>query len=140
MTIKSIFFLTLSLSLLLFTGCGDNVGLKGKAVFSDDGSPLTTGMVCFEKDGYLARGNLQPDGTFTVGSLKKSDGLPKGTYRVYITGAEKVIGQSKMGLPLYEPLIDKKYAAANTSGITIDVAPTTKFFEVVVDRCQPLKK
>jgi hypothetical protein len=134
---KNIISFTLSLSLLLLTGCGGNIQLKGKVVFSDDGSPVPIGTVCFEMDSYLARGNLQSDGTFAVSSIKENDGLPKGTYRVYITGSQKLIGTSIMGLPLYESLIDEKYAATNTSGITIDVSPSTKYFEITVDRYQP---
>ena len=94
MTYRIIF--ALSLSLLLLAGCNDGkVGLRGKAVFSDDGSPVPVGTVCFETDNYFSRGDLSPDGTFVVGSLKQTDGLPSGTYRVYITGATKVIGQDR---------------------------------------------
>ena len=134
---KKSIFLALSLSLLVLTGCGDKVGLRGKAVFSDDGSPVPVGTVCFETDSYLARGDLRTDGTFTVGSLKASDGLPAGSYRVYISGAQKSIGTDDQGMELYELLIDPKFTSGTTSGITIDVTPSTKFFEVKVDRFDP---
>ncbi len=134
---NSILF-TLALSLLVLAGCGDKVGLKGKAVF-DDGSPVPTGTVCFETDTYLARGDLKPDGTFVVGSLKANDGLPPGKYRVYISGAQKSIGQDKEGMDIYESLIDEKFASGSTSGITIDVTPSTKNFEIKVDRYDPAK-
>ena len=138
---KSIFFLALSLSLLALVGCGPNVSLKGKATFSDDGSPLTTGTVCFETDSFLARGDLRPDGTFTTGSLTQNDGLPVGKYRVYISGAQKVIGKDEQtGMEIYEPLIDPKFASGSTSGIEIEVTPSTKFLDVVVDRYDPTKK
>ena len=127
----------LSFSLLLLTGCDTNVGLKGKVIFSDDRSPVPTGIVCFEMDNFLARGIINPDGTFVVGSLKAKDGLPKGTYRVYVSGAKKVIEPEKGGLEILEPLIDEKFTSGITSGIAIDVTPSTKFFEVVVDRYQP---
>ena len=137
---KNIVFCILSL-LLLFTGCeGGKVGLKGKIVFSDDGSPLPIGTVCFESDNYLSRGHLKPDGTFAVGSLKQTDGFPSGTYRVYVTGATKVVGQDQEGNDLYEPLINEKFFSGKTSGLTIDVTPSTQYFEVVVDRYQPKKK
>ena len=136
MTKNSIFF-ALSLSLVLLTGCGDKVGLKGKATFNDDGSPVPTGTVCFETDTYLARGDLKPDGTFTVGSLTANDGIPPGKYRVYISGAQKSIGQDKEGMDLYESLIDEKFASGTTSGITIDVTPSTKNLDIKVDRYVP---
>ena len=137
---KNSIFFALSLSLLMLAGCGDKVGLRGKATFTDDGSPVPTGTVCFETDTYLARGDLKPDGTFVVGSLKANDGLPPGKYRVYISGAQKSIGQDKEGMDIYESLIDEKFASGSTSGITIDVTASTKNLDVKVDRYVPKKK
>ena len=128
MTYRILFTLTL----LLLAGCNSgNVGLTGKVTFSDDGSPLPVGSVCFTTDTYFARGDLKPDGTFVVGSLKSNDGLLPGTYRVHILGAEKEIGPET-----YESLIDKKFASGATSGITLNVTASTKHFEIVVDRYQ----
>ena len=122
------------LSLLALTGCSDMVKLKGKVVYSDDGSPLTTGMVCFETDTYNARGELSSDGTFEMGSYKDNDGLPPGTYRVFISNALKVIGTDARGLNVYESLIDEKFTSGSTSGITVEVTPSTKEFNFEVDR------
>jgi len=111
----------------------------GKVVFSDDGSPVPIGTVCFETDTYFARGDLKPDGTFVVGSLKANDGLPSGKYRVYISGAQKSIGQDKEGMDIYASLIDEKFASGSTSGITIDVTSRKKYIEIKVDRYNPRK-
>ena len=129
-----------ALSLLVLAGCGDKVALRGKAVFSDDGSPVPVGTVGFETDTYHARGDLKPDGTFVVGSLKTNDGLPPGSYRVYISGAQKSIGTDANGEEIYESLIDEKFTNSRTSGITIDIKTSTKNFEVVVDRYAPATK
>ena len=130
----------LVLLLLVVTGCDNKVHLKGKVVFSDDGSPVPKGTVFFETDSYSARGNLKPDGTFVVGSEKQSDGLPPGMYRVHISGAQKSIGSDERNhMEIYESLIDEKFANRSTSGITIDVIPSTKFFEIKVDRFDPTK-
>ena len=131
---KNVFFLTLSLLLLVLAGCGDKVTLRGKATFSDNGEPVPVGTVCFETDVFLARGDLKPDGTFIVGSLKASDGLPPGKYRVYITGAEKIIDTDEKGINKYELLIDPKFADSKKSGIELEVTASTKTFDVVVDR------
>jgi hypothetical protein len=136
---KSLFFV-LSVMLLLFAGCGNKVGLRGKVTFSDDGKPLHTGTVCFETDTYLARGTLQPNGTYVVGSISERDGLPPGIYRVFISGAEKEIGRDKDDMPIMEPLIDTKFASGSTSGLSLDVTRSTKTFDIKVERYVPEKK
>ena len=72
--------------LLLFAGCSGNVGLKGTVTFLDDDSPLTVGTVALLKDGKIARGDIKPDGTYVVGFESERDGLPPGTYQIYILG------------------------------------------------------
>ena len=130
-----------ALALLVLAGCDGKVNLKGKVVFSDDGSPVPMGTVVLETDTYVARGTIKPDGTFTVGSEKQTDGLPTGTYNVHITGAQKTIGVQKGSqLPVFELLIDEKYTNRMTSGLTIDVTQSTKFFEIKVDRFDTTKK
>ncbi|MDR0338326.1 MAG: hypothetical protein LBI18_14715 [Planctomycetaceae bacterium] len=136
---KSLFFSFL-LTLILLTGCGDKVGLGGKVTFSDDGSPLGVGTVCFETDTYLARGTLKADGSYVVGSLSEKDGLPAGSYRVYISGAEREVGQDKEGMAMMEPLIDTKFSSGSTSELTLDVTASTKNFDFKVDRYVPPNK
>ena len=136
MTKNSVVF-ALSLSLLILAGCGGKVGLTGRVVFSDDGSPLTMGMVFFETPTFLARGILQPDGTFTVGSLQADDGLPPGKYRVYITGAVKSLGQDATGTEIFESLIDEKFAHMSTSDLEIEITSSMKGFVIEVDRYKP---
>lgn len=133
---KSSVLLVLSLSVLVFAGCGSGmVGLKGTVVFSDDGSPLTAGMICFETDTYVSRGMIGPDGTFVLGSLKTDDGIPPGTYRVFIDRAQQHVGKRGDGEDVYEPMIDPKYADGRTSGITVEVTPSMKKqIEIKVDR------
>jgi len=128
--------LAVSLSLLLVAGCGSQVGLSGKVIYSDDGSPVPTGTVYLESDNSVHRGNIQPDGTFVIGSISERDGLPPGSYRVYIRDAQKAAGEDADGGTIYEQLIDVKFASAATSGKTIDITSSTKNFEIVVDRYQ----
>ena len=126
--------ISLFLALLVFAGCGGNVNLKGKVLFSDDKSPVSVGTICFETDTFLARGDLKPNGTFVVGSLRSRDGLPPGTYRVYFSGVHEALGYDSAGQAIYKPLIDTKLANGSTSGITLDVTSSTKYFEIEVDR------
>ena len=130
--IKNSISTALVLSLLLLIGCGGNVTVTGKVVFSDDGSPLTVGTVCFASNGSLARGDIQPDGTFTVGTLGERDGLPPGTYSVYILGASRIIGSADAGID--EQLIDLKHTSPDTSGKKVEITSSIRDFVIEVDR------
>jgi hypothetical protein len=120
-----------------FIGCSENQRLSGKVTFSDDGSPLTTGMVCFEnaENGKLGRGEINANGTYVVGFENDKDGIPKGTYKVFISNAIKEKGiDKKTGMPINEQLIAPKYSNANISGLTFTADGKTKTFNITVER------
>jgi len=118
-------------------GCGGGkVGLRGKVTFSDDDSPLTVGTVCFETDTFIARGVLQGDGSYSMGSMSNSDGLPPGIYRVYVTGAVRAPDNAGGGMTMPIPLIDSKFASGRSSGITAEITTSTKTFDFQVDRAR----
>ncbi|MDR2439849.1 MAG: hypothetical protein LBE12_10830 [Planctomycetaceae bacterium] len=121
------FFLLLP---LLFLGCNNgHVGLSGKVVFSEDGSPLTFGTVCFSTPTFQAKGEIKNTGSFTMGSLGAADGLPPGTYTVYILGATEDLG----GDNIYS-ILDPKWNSPSTSDFTVTVEKTTRNLEIKVDR------
>ncbi|MDR3108357.1 MAG: hypothetical protein LBU65_01540 [Planctomycetaceae bacterium] len=116
--------------LLCLTGCGNGqVGLSGKVVFSDDGSPLNIGTICFSTPTFQARGEIKADGTFSMASFGKNDGLPPGTYQVGIIGATEDLGGDK----IYS-ILDPKWNGPTTSGFSVTVDKTTKNLEIKVDR------
>ncbi|MDR1924805.1 MAG: hypothetical protein LBQ66_10565 [Planctomycetaceae bacterium] len=131
---KKTFYIFLLL-LIFAAGCSSSkVGLSGKVTFTD-GTPLSIGEIYFETDTFLARATIKPDGTFTVGSLKESDGLPTGTYRVSIVGAfRKLDGMDETGMPLQELLIDEKYTSGTTSNLTCTVPAENGKFNITVER------
>jgi hypothetical protein len=118
--------------LFLFTGCSDKVQVKGKVTLTD-GTPLARGQVIFEQDAFSARGDILSDGTYVMGSLKSNDGLPKGEYVVYISGATEVGGSfefTTMGgggqavttsMPSLTPVIALKYTSGSTSPLRCNV-------------------
>ncbi|MDR1483994.1 MAG: hypothetical protein LBT09_04135 [Planctomycetaceae bacterium] len=130
MKLRLLFF-TAALIFCICMGCSKNVRLSGQVTYSDDGSPLTTGTVCFETDTYTARGNLEPDGTYTLTSVTKNDGLPEGEYRVSVLNAIKGFGEDDA---TNIPLIDPKYGSGSTSGITFQVTPSSNRFDFTVER------
>lgn len=134
----SICSVVLFLLFLGFTGCGgQNVPLRGKVTFSDDKSPLVSGTVVFENEKTRSRGVVQPDGSYVVGTLTATDGIPLGVYKVSVSGAYKS-GTDKpsegMDSASPESLIDEKFANATTSGLTFTVDGKTKIFDFSVDK------
>lgn len=124
-------------------GCGANVPLSGTVTFSDDGSPVPAGTVCFENDAGYGRGTLDQNGRYTLGFGNTGNGIPRGVYGVYVTGAQKPLGMSdepgsvpgsKGGAMRYEELVAPKFHARSTSGITCTVDGSTNTFNFQVDR------
>ena len=143
---KKVFCAATILFVLGGIGCSDKVRVTGKVTFPD-GTPLTVGKVVFETGNFAATGDIQPDGSYTLGSLKANDGIPPGTYSVSVAGAS-VPGEtrevstsvasaaggvttSSVPMSMYVPAIATKYSRGETSGITCEVKKSMTFdFEV----------
>ncbi len=116
--------------LLLIAGCNKLKPLGGKVTFSD-GKPLTTGMVVFQTSTFEARGALDKEGKYQVGSYNNGDGIPPGTYQVFISGASQLeMGEKGMK---DVPLIDSKFTLPDESGLTFTVDGKNRTFDIVVD-------
>lgn len=116
-------------------GCGNNVPLKGKVTFADDGSPVTTGEVLFDDGQKIARGPIQSDGSYVAGLEKAKSGLPPGNYRVSIVNTATLIPSPDPYIaPTYKPVIHNKYMSPENSGLTLVVDKTTKQYDIQVDR------
>ena len=120
------------LMLALSVGCGKNCSVSGKVTFPD-GTPLTVGKVVFETQTFQASGKIKSDGTYTMGSSKAGDGVPKGTYQISIQDVMQPTVEAttpgkppKLTFPKELP-IDKKYFSINTSGLTCEVKGRTKY-------------
>ena len=120
--------IVLGVCLLLCVGCGKNVKVSGKVTF-DDGSPLSIGMVIFRSGATQSKAPIEKDGSYIVGTLKTGDGLPRGQYQVYITGAIDSKGISATGAALSPPveLVDSKFTSPETSDLTCEVKGNTVF-------------
>src|SRR5262245_58302614 len=85
-----------AVSLLALVGCGRSGGFetaKVKGVVTLDGKPFTAGgTVVFEpeRQGKMAIGSIEADGTFNLTTYKKGDGAIVGRHRVAVT---PLIGQ-----------------------------------------------
>ena len=118
-------------------GCGSQVSVSGKVTF-EDGTPLTTGEVLFEKEGFMASGRIQPDGSYRIGTASDSDGIPKGTYGVTVraldasgastsTPSMSVAPGDASAAPPPRSLIDPAFGSVETSGLTCEVQRSTTF-------------
>jgi len=147
----------LSLMVILLVGCSRNVPLKGTVVFSDDGSPVTDGVICFTDGRHTARGNINSDGSFEMGFVGMRDGLPPGHYKVYFWGVGMSGGMNSGPTPDDVPMemdamgnlrpvqvmavrthvIDPKYNDPDTSGLEFEITSRTRTLEIQVDRFVP---
>ncbi len=128
---------------LLFSGCGKTVPMSGKVLFSDDKAPLTRGRVVFESATLMSSGSINSDGSYTLGSFEKDDGIVPGTYKVYVdqvAAPPKQMERPKTGgampRPVYRPerVVDPKFTSLNTTPLSVEVQRGTKTYDVIVDR------
>jgi hypothetical protein len=112
----------------LCSGCSNNVGVSGKVTFPD-GKPLAVGTVVFtNSEGFFARAGIRSNGSYQMGRIKDGDGIPKGTYIVYLLDADTIEqSASPTGTPRYIPQVNKKYLNEATSGLSCDVKGKTVF-------------
>jgi len=151
-TYRLLILIVLSLALIPLAGCSQNVPLTGTVVFSDDGTPLTSGAVIFTDGKNSSRGTINPDGSFEMGFIGMKDGIPPGTYKVYFFGVEapadgqietrmvtdhagNTMEVAAMGRRAH--LIDPKYYSPDTSELEAEVTGQTRVMNFTVDRYQP---
>ena len=79
-------FFVVVFAIIVVAGCGGSFIPTGGKVTYEDGTPVPAGGIVFETGNFMADGRIQPDGTYTLSSLKPGDGLPAGTYKVTISG------------------------------------------------------
>lgn len=134
----------LTLCALLFavavvaTGCG-KPKVTGKVTFAD-GSPLTQGTVNFTDDKIICKGSIKDDGTFEMRTLKPGDGVPPGSYKVYLTETMRfgdVQQETQTGDATATMLgttndVPPKYSNPDQSGLTIDVKGSMTY-DITID-------
>ena len=125
--------LTLSLA-----GCGGGLYPVNGAVTLDDGTPVTKGLVVFERaaggEPVTARGQIQADGTYELSTYKPGDGVPPGRYKVLLNSMDlSDVPDEAKNLPY-----DTKYLSLATSGLEVEVTSWPNDIPIKLDR--PAKK
>ena len=121
---------TLSTAVLVTAvGCGSsesNIG-RVEGIVRLDGKPLTTGKIRFlPTAGRGAIAEIQPDGTFTLGTFSKADGALIGMHKVAVIAVESGPGgrpDPGVPRPTLRSLVPDRYLAVGTSGLTYEVKP-----------------
>ena len=114
----------IGMALLLAAGC-DAVNVKGTGTVTySSGEPVPGGVIVFVTSTNQYTGEIV-NGGFTLGGVRPGDGLPPGTYKVFITGRDA----------LDQPYVPNKYANVETSELSFDVQKGSKnVFDVVVEK------
>jgi hypothetical protein len=125
------------LGVFFLTGCGkiSTHPVEGKITYKD-GSPLTCeGLVIFNPaEAHLkngARGAIQPDGSFRMGTFDEADGVPEGRYKVAIVPPPL---KNPNHPPPDWPPFDRKYMNAEQSGLEFTVTAGKNEFPIVVEK------
>jgi hypothetical protein len=114
---------------LVVAGCGGgSYPVQGEVLWSD-GTPATElagGFVGFSSEAakLSARGEINPDGSFSLSSLRKDDGLPPGVYQVIVAPPEPSATEGPAAQPVQgRRLLPTKYQSYQNSGLEITVEP-----------------
>jgi hypothetical protein len=124
----------LALLALGLAGCQGGMHPVRGTVALDNGTPLTRGLVVFERvDGgpaITARGDVHPDGTYELSTAKPGDGVPPGRYKVLVNPLDlSDVPDDQKQLPF-----DVKYMRFDSSGLEFEVKPGPNDFPIKLDR------
>jgi hypothetical protein len=125
---------------LALTGCGSGLYPVRGTVTSEDGQPITKGIVVFEGEeagkAVTARGEIRPDGRYELSTYTPGDGVPPGHYRVLLNPLDlSDVSDEQKVLPF-----DIKYLKFETSGLEYEVKAGSNEFPIRVTRPQKARR
>ena len=131
--------LTVVLLFVVFCfGCGSGVKISGTVKFPDD-TPVTQGNVVFESGTDSFFGKISADGKYVTGGTKEVQGIPKGTYKVWLSATETsentVRSDGTVGAYSTTPTVARKYTSPSTTDLTFEVkSGGPKTFDFTVEK------
>ena len=128
----------LILAVVIISGCGSGVPLTGTVTF-EDGTPLEFGTVCFRAGDSESRGDIGSGGVYRASTTKPGDGIPPGTYAVFLINTERsemvpIPGSDGDFRDITVQTVAPKYMSPETSELTVTVDRSTKTFDIQVQR------
>jgi hypothetical protein len=110
------------LGLFLSTGCRASYQRETAPVCGHvtvDGQPVTSGyVVVIPTSGRMAKGIIQNDGSFIMGTYEADDGVQLGTHPVVV---HPVPAEENSSRKLPGPTIPERYGISSTSHLQIEV-------------------
>jgi hypothetical protein len=128
-----------ALTLIIVTvasGCGGQklYPVEGRVIFPD-GTPLAGGLVVFEPiestTNVSARGQIQADGTFRLGTFRDDDGAIAGRHRALVAPPLPARLDERNPAP---PPIHARFRNFTTSGLEFLVTTSTNKFIITVEK------
>ncbi len=126
------FVLAIGLGILGCSSGPKTYPVKGKVVFKDTGKPLSGGTVLFESvadPNIKASGDLEPDGSFELGSNVGKMGVVQGEHRILIMPP-----LPEYGPELKKGVIHPRYQRFETSELKFTVTPGDNYCEIQLER------
>jgi hypothetical protein len=116
-------------------GCGERRTKITGTVQLTDGTPITRGYVVFDNDKNSFFGKIDKNGSYITGAEKKVDGIPDGTYKIYL-GQVNGHKPDKTKRKIEEiKIVNPKYCSAKTTDLTFEVKRGgAKVFDIVVEK------
>ncbi|MDR3196376.1 MAG: hypothetical protein LBU34_00785 [Planctomycetaceae bacterium] len=135
---KNVFIVSILWLMFCLTGCSDKIKISGTVTFSD-GTPITKGNVVFDNGTESYFGTIKSDGTYVTGGNKQIEGIPNGTYKVWLAQTEitENISDADGHVASYNvtQTVAKKFTSPNTTELTFEVKPDgQKTFDIVVEK------
>jgi hypothetical protein len=125
------------LAAVVLAGCGETKHPVKGTVTLDDGTPVTQGVVVFERleggPAVTARGEIQSDGKYELSTDKPGDGVPTGKYRVLVNPRDLTdTPDEEKTLPY-----DTKYLKFQASGLSFEVKPGANEYAIKLSKPAP---
>jgi hypothetical protein len=133
---RPLYYAATALILTAVAGCGSGstYPVRGKVIFKD-GTPLAGGQILFRpingKPPLSARSDIQPDGSFALGTYKEGDGAMAGEYQAAINPPLPPKLRRKGA---NKPILDPRFEKYETSGLEFEVKPGRNRFTIEVTR------
>jgi len=136
--------LMLLISLVVFSGCGMGQlrthPVEGQVRFTSGGAPTFGDIEFYNEEHKLnARGKINKDGSFSIGTYSENDGAIEGTHKIVIIQNTRSAIAEQLDINIrhdHGDLVDRAYFDYRTSGLTCTITQGSNRIELVVDKSQ----